>query len=408
MRLRKRHRRSRMKWVCAVSAPWALGIGLLISLTAEAGNTLQTGVSLLAREHMAQVTGGVAFDQTDIVLRREADNLLFAGRSSIINANLPLDGQAEDTGFEAPKSDLKQDHTSFPEVNRAAKANAASTVPVSLSRRAVDIRNASVYGSLTFARDEYILPPTIVMEGKLDDAPGGLEVFRHDDEAEEEAIYAVASYAQSLVATSAGSTGSGITVAMGDGSTPAVPAAVAMSSATPAPIDEMPEEIAAAPVSFFGLSGEVDDRIPPNYTALVAATSWESEKKCLAEAVYFEARSESPEGQAAVAQVVLNRVKSGLYPKTICGVVYQNRHRHLACQFTFACEGKALITNESESWTQAKRVADSVLEGKTYLTDVGGATHYHADYVKPYWAKSLKRMDVIGRHIFYKLKPGQT
>ena len=102
------------------------------------------------------------------------------------------------------------------------------------------------------------------------------------------------------------------------------------------------------------------------------------EQRCLAEAVYFEARSEPPEGQAAVAQVVLNRMKSGLYPASICGVVYQNRHRHLACQFTFACEGKALRTTESESWDQAKRIASAVLEGKTYLADVGGATHYHA------------------------------
>jgi spore germination cell wall hydrolase CwlJ-like protein len=68
------------------------------------------------------------------------------------------------------------------------------------------------------------------------------------------------------------------------------------------------------------------------------------EQRCLAEAVYFEARSEPEAGQAAVAQVVLNRVRSGLYPTSVCGVVYQNRHRHLACQFTFACEGKALRT----------------------------------------------------------------
>ena len=133
-----------------------------------------------------------------------------------------------------------------------------------------------------------------------------------------------------------------------------------------------------------------------------------SEQRCLAEAVYFEARSEPEEGQAAVAQVVLNRVKSGLYPPSICGVVYQNRHRHLACQFTFACEGRALRITDRESWDSAKRVADAVLEGRTYVADVGGATHYHADYVQPSWSRRLKKMDVIGRHIFYKLRPGQT
>lgn len=130
--------------------------------------------------------------------------------------------------------------------------------------------------------------------------------------------------------------------------------------------------------------------------------------RCLAEAVYFEARSEPEDGQAAVAQVVLNRVKSGLYPNSICGVVYQNRHRYLACQFTFACEGKSLRVTDAASWKSAVKVSRAVFEGQTYLPDVGAATHYHADYVRPYWAKRLKKMDVIGRHIFYKLRPGQT
>ena len=109
-----------------------------------------------------------------------------------------------------------------------------------------------------------------------------------------------------------------------------------------------------------------------------------------------------------MAQVVLNRMISGLYPATICGVVYQNRTHYLACQFTFACEGKSLKINEPEAWTMAQHIAKQVLQGTTYLSAVGGATHYHASYVRPYWAKSLKKMDKIGTHIFYKLKPGQT
>ena len=156
------------------------------------------------------------------------------------------------------------------------------------------------------------------------------------------------------------------------------------------------------------IATRIDPEDRPRYADLINPDNLSKEQRCLAEAVYFEARSESVEGQAAVAQVVLNRVKSGLYPSNICGVVYQNRHRHLACQFTFACEGKALRIRDTESWERAKQVASAVLEGKTYLADVGGATHYHADYVRPYWARRLKKMDVIGRHIFYKLKPGQT
>ncbi|HEX5867670.1 MAG TPA: cell wall hydrolase, partial [Beijerinckiaceae bacterium] len=144
------------------------------------------------------------------------------------------------------------------------------------------------------------------------------------------------------------------------------------------------------------------------YAGLVNQDNLNREQRCLAEAVYFEARSEPEEGQAAVAQVILNRVRSGLYPSSVCGVVYQNRHRHLACQFTFACEGKSLRIGDTDSWETAKRVARAVLDGTTYLAEVGGATHYHADYVRPSWARRLKKMDVIGRHIFYKLRPGQT
>jgi spore germination cell wall hydrolase CwlJ-like protein len=125
------------------------------------------------------------------------------------------------------------------------------------------------------------------------------------------------------------------------------------------------------------------------------------EQRCLAEAIYFEARSEGEEGGAAVAQVVLNRVRSGSYPGSVCGVVYQNRHRYLACQFSFACMGKSLRIKEPEQWQVAVRIARDVYEGRIYLEEVGTATHYHADYVQPVWAKKLKRMDVIGRHIFY-------
>ncbi len=146
----------------------------------------------------------------------------------------------------------------------------------------------------------------------------------------------------------------------------------------------------------------------PNYAALIDDDKAGREKRCLAEAIYFEARSEPEEGQAAVAQVVLNRVASGLYPSTICGVVYQNRNRYNACQFSFACEGKSLRVNDQESWHTAVRIAEAVSDGKTYVSDVGSATHYHANYVRPRWARQLVKMDVIGHHIFYRLRPGQT
>jgi spore germination cell wall hydrolase CwlJ-like protein len=101
---------------------------------------------------------------------------------------------------------------------------------------------------------------------------------------------------------------------------------------------------------------------------------------------------------------VLNRVKSGLYPSSVCGVVYQNRNRYMGCQFSFACEGKSLRVTEPDAWARASRIATSVLKGDTYIANVGSSLNYHADYVRPHWARALQRAGVVGRHIFYKPK----
>ena len=124
--------------------------------------------------------------------------------------------------------------------------------------------------------------------------------------------------------------------------------------------------------------------------------------KCLANAVYFEARSEPVRGQVAVAQVVLNRAFSGYYPGDVCGVVYQNAHRHLSCQFTFACDGIPDVVTEPEHWQRALRIANATLDGKVWLADVGKATHYHASYVYPYWVRSMRKHKKIGLHTFYR------
>jgi hypothetical protein len=144
----------------------------------------------------------------------------------------------------------------------------------------------------------------------------------------------------------------------------------------------------------------------PVFVSLIKPSDFAKEMHCLSEAVYFEARSEPEMGQAAVAQVVLNRLKSIYYPKTICEIVYQNQERYLGCEFTFTCEGKSLVVTDPDSWALAEKLARKVLEGAIYNAEVGDSTHYHADYVRPYWAKALEERDVIGRHIFYSLKPG--
>jgi spore germination cell wall hydrolase CwlJ-like protein len=188
-------------------------------------------------------------------------------------------------------------------------------------------------------------------------------------------------------------------------------AATAFAKTDPVPADPpqtivlakaAPTAVVAPPI--FPPAGKSDAEsarpVPPR-SPLVGVVKSEKELRCLAEAVYFEARSEPERGQAAVAQVVLNRVLHDAYPNTVCGVVYQNRHRYLACQFTFACEGKALRTDEAGPWATAQRIAKDVSEGRTYLPGVGNATHYHANYVRPWWARYMQRRERVGRHLFF-------
>jgi spore germination cell wall hydrolase CwlJ-like protein len=126
-------------------------------------------------------------------------------------------------------------------------------------------------------------------------------------------------------------------------------------------------------------------------------------EQCLADAVYFEARGEPRKGQEAVAQVVMNRVFSGYYPKDVCGVVFQNANRHLACQFTFACEGKDLTRiDEPDMWEQAQQIAKDTLDGKIWLPDIAHATHYHAYWVHPSWVHEMTRVLKLGVHTFYR------
>ena len=132
-----------------------------------------------------------------------------------------------------------------------------------------------------------------------------------------------------------------------------------------------------------------------------------TEQKCLATAIYFEARGEPAKGQLAVAQVVINRLKNPAYPNTICGVVYQNKNMRNACQFSFACDGIKDRITDRNSWAEAETLARRVLSEENWWNNqVGSSTHYHANYVKPRWARTMKKMQKIGHHIFYKTYGG--
>jgi spore germination cell wall hydrolase CwlJ-like protein len=394
-------RSSGLGWICATVAPWALAAGLLVSFTAVASNDPLAGFSA-APAYRALL---------DVPIVPGIDGMLASPATRLRPQSVAAAPEM------ALRAEMKRDAGAAPVVARSRKGAAAGRLLASFSRRGLDLAKGDTSGTdarVLFLHDEGVLPPTVLMPGPVAgpdwESARGLEPWTDDSTATRGA-----SSVQSPAAAAAGSTGA----ARGsnhNGATPSVSRAASLSSTTPAAADAVPLEIAAAPVSPLlapGAGGSTaiaraEPESRPRYADLIAPGAIDREQRCLAEAVYFEARSESEAGRAAVAQVILNRVRSGLYPSSVCGVVYQNRHRHLACQFTFACEGKALRITDGESWDAARRIAKDVTEGRTYLAEVGGSTHYHADYVRPGWARRLKKMDVIGRHIFYQLRPGQT
>jgi spore germination cell wall hydrolase CwlJ-like protein len=141
-------------------------------------------------------------------------------------------------------------------------------------------------------------------------------------------------------------------------------------------------------------------------TALPEGVFSAREQQCLASGIYFEARGESVKGQAAVAQVILNRVRNPAYPDTVCGVVYQNKDWRNRCQFSFACDNIRDRINSTYHWKVAREVAMATTSGKIWLPEVGSATHYHAVYVRPRWAKTMEKVGRIGLHVFYRTYGG--
>lgn len=126
--------------------------------------------------------------------------------------------------------------------------------------------------------------------------------------------------------------------------------------------------------------------------------------ECLTQAVYYEARGETPAGQAAVAQVVLNRVRHPAFPKSVCSVVFQRAFG--VCQFSFACDGSMRRGREPGAWNRARKVATRAIQGYV-MPSVGNATHFHTINVSPGWGPRMVRVEQVGLHIFYRFGGGR-
>ncbi len=320
--------RSRIAWAVATFAPWALGFGLLVSITARADPDIDMqGLTVPA---YARLDAG------------------FGAQAKLIQASYAV-GDAEDLAALPdeiePRYAPKRVRVASPVVNRADKGD-----PFIMLRPGFE---AKAHAKGADIPAEPMSPP--------------------------------------------------VRVALGEAATPSWPLARALAAVSPKPASTTVKAPAAVS-GFIAARTDLSDR--PAYATLIAAKDRARQLRCLAEAVYFEARSEPVAGQAAVAQVVLNRVRSGIYPATICGVVYQDRQRPFACQFSFACEGKALRVDEPGPWATARRIAEGVADGKIYDKRFASAINYHAVYVRPFWAPTLKRLDRVGLHVFYAMRPG--
>ena len=152
------------------------------------------------------------------------------------------------------------------------------------------------------------------------------------------------------------------------------------------------------------LATPLADRVRPFRSISAGTAAFSTALDCMTEAIYYEAANESTPGQRAVAQVILNRVAHPAYPSSVCGVIYQG-YTAPVCQFSYTCDGSLARRPIPALWQRARSVAKAALEGHVEQR-VGTATHYHADYVVPYWAYTLDKVAVEGRHIFYRLPGG--
>ncbi|HTR13024.1 MAG TPA: cell wall hydrolase [Roseiarcus sp.] len=365
--------RSRLSWAASAVAPWCLAAGVLVSITADAGQEPAQYASAFDRKLLIEANDPV---RKAIALSRRFQAVDADG------APVPLvqTGQAGSAARDEiePNAALKDRSSAAAEANESAKGDPFAGVEASLAAR----RGGSSGDVDLDALPSW--PPEVQGPRDVEFDPGH-----------------TMSPAQPAEAKSAPAT-----PAFSDGATPSVPLEFALNSSSPTSSDGVvvAVEIDGHPQTTFAEKSPLSE--PPNYAALIDPKDNARQMRCLAEAIYFEARSESEEGQAAVAQVVLNRVRSGIYPTTVCGVVYQDRNRPFACQFSFACEGRSLRIEEPSPWAVATRIAQEVVSGRDYNPRVAEAVNYHANYVAPFWRGYLRRVDRIGAHIFYAMRDG--
>ena len=202
-----------------------------------------------------------------------------------------------------------------------------------------------------------------------------------------------------------------IALAQTSGATPLLPSFAKQAEQPAAPPQALPTDLRPlAPETALAVNAQIPVSAPSSAAAPFSLGKASAEDRaraleCLTSAIYYEAGQESTDGQRAVAQVVLNRVRHPAFPSSVCGVVYEGSTRVTGCQFTFTCDGSLYRGADAAGWRRAYKVAEAAISGYVYAP-VGNATHYHANYVVPYWAPTLAKNAVVGAHIFYRWAGG--
>jgi Cell Wall Hydrolase len=372
--------RSRIRWALSVAAPWCVAFAVLVSITAEAGQEPTEFTSAFVRSQLISAPSRIERVRLAARPPRTVDE--DGAPLPIVEASYVVGdprGLATGEDESEPNGALKQPERKLPIVDRGAKGDPVFGAPGANAKRLNGKRSAAEpYAPKSWPRE---------LEDPRDDEfdPG---------------------HTMSPQRPADGDDGEPAATAFEDGATPTAPLEFALNSSSPTSSDGVVVVVEADDSGVTTVPQIADADGKPNYSALIDPKDSARQMRCLAEAIYFESRSEPEDGQAAVAQVVLNRVRSGIYPTSVCGVVYQDRNRPFACQFTFACEGKSLRVEEPGPWAVATRIARDVVSGANYNPKVGVAVNYHANYVAPFWVGYLKKVDHIGAHIFYAMRDG--
>jgi hypothetical protein len=369
--------RSGIGWALSVAAPWCVAFAVLVSITAEAEQEPTEFTSAFARSQLMSAPSKIGLAHLAARPLRTVDE--DGAPLPIIQARYAV-GDPDELAAEdevEPNGTLKQTGRAFPAVDRGAKGDPLMGPGFNVKRLNGKRPATEPYAYKTWPRE---------VEDPRDDEFDPSHTMSPPRPSDDDAGLA--------------------TTAFEDGATPAAPLEFALNSSSPTSSDGIVVVVEADGSGVTTVPQIADADGKPNYSALIDPKDSARQMRCLAEAIYFESRSEPEDGQAAVAQVVLNRVRSGIYPTTVCGVVYQDRNRPFACQFTFACEGKSLRVEEPGPWAVATRIARDVVSGANYNPKVDIAVNYHANYVAPFWVGYLKRVDHIGAHIFYAMRDG--